>query len=97
MGLGKSLLLPMGGKERFALWSRLVLRICNWHDRAPGVNRVTLDYAGMISSFDPKYTDLVRARERVDGKRWRVGNITKNFLNVPFKPLSPTLPSNWHG
>ncbi|KAG9037650.1 hypothetical protein FS837_001426 [Tulasnella sp. UAMH 9824] len=54
----------------------------NWHDRAPGVNGLVLDYSGMISFFDSKYTSLARARDGVDRKRWRVGNITKEDVEL---------------
>lgn len=54
----------------------------NWHDRARGVNGVVLDYSGMVSFFDPKYTSLAHARNGVDRKRWRVGNITKEDVEV---------------
>ncbi|KAG8950867.1 hypothetical protein FRC04_007099 [Tulasnella sp. 424] len=63
----------------------------NWHNRAPGVNGVTLDYAGMVSFFDPKYTSLVRAREGVDRKRWRVGNITKEEAGLFTSELQDVL------
>ncbi|KIO17398.1 hypothetical protein M407DRAFT_228415 [Tulasnella calospora MUT 4182] len=54
----------------------------NWHNRAPGVNGLTLDYSGMVSFFDPKYTSLARARDGVDRKRWRVGNITTEDVEL---------------
>ncbi|KAG8894325.1 hypothetical protein FRC00_009098, partial [Tulasnella sp. 408] len=54
----------------------------NWHDRAPGVNGLVLDYSGMISFFDSKYTSLARTRDGVDRKRWRVGNITKEDVDL---------------
>ncbi|KAG8950869.1 hypothetical protein FRC04_007101 [Tulasnella sp. 424] len=45
----------------------------------------------MVSFFDPKYTSLVRAREGVDRKRWRVGNITKEEAGLFTSELQDVL------
>ncbi|KAI0270727.1 hypothetical protein BC834DRAFT_862929 [Gloeopeniophorella convolvens] len=50
----------------------------SWHDRAPGETRVHLDYAGLVTFFDPTLRSLVDARHGKDRLRQRLAGISQH-------------------
>ena len=47
-----------------------------WHDRAPGETRVRLDYAGLVTFYDPTLSSLVEARREKDRIYYRLEGIS---------------------
>ena len=48
----------------------------SWHDRAPGETRVNLDYAGLVTFYDPTLSSLVEARQGKDRLHYRLKGIS---------------------
>jgi hypothetical protein len=47
-----------------------------WHDRSPGETRVRLDYAGLLTFYDPTLSSLVEARQEKDRIHYRLEGIS---------------------
>ena len=48
----------------------------SWHDRAPGETRVHLDYAGLVTFYNPTLSSLVEARQGKDRSHYRLKGIS---------------------
>ena len=48
----------------------------SWHDRAPGETRVHIDYAGLVTFYDPTLSSLVEARQGKDRLHYRLKGIS---------------------
>src|SRR5260221_12611507 len=48
----------------------------SWHDRAPGETRVHIDYAGLVTFYDPTLSSLVEARQGKDRVHYRLKGIS---------------------
>ncbi|KAG8997404.1 hypothetical protein FRB94_007681 [Tulasnella sp. JGI-2019a] len=69
-----------------------VLQAGNWHNAAPGVSGVNLDYNSAISLFDPKYSSLVAARRKISQREmYRAGNISRVDMRTVFADLEEVL------
>ncbi len=65
----------------------------NWHNPAPGLPGVKLNYSSLLTFFDPRYSSLVEARHAAQGNRnrMRVGNITKEDAEIFWDDLRTVL------
>lgn len=68
----------------------------SWHNHAPGLISVKVDYSRLVNFFDPKFSSLVRARNNLPSARYRLDNITAEDALASREDLEAALRNDSH-